>query len=172
MINLAFEKDENLSPQNIYDIVADALDLAEDDGFLNSYVFERALYIFTARALYTDIADDINSSLLEDGSPLITWQKLIENETIDTMLAEHGTLLDTIAEVGDRWFEEYNEYLLSTRSLVPLVEKLTSGMADSLGKQVDALQNGGLQDIQKFAQEWGMQPINIKGDVSIPVANK
>ena len=52
-INLDVEKQRKLSTQDMYDILHFAAQSAEDNGFVNSFVFERALlrlfYILTAK---------------------------------------------------------------------------------------------------------------------------
>ena len=53
-INIQIEKSINLTSQQIYDICDFATQAAYDDGFMNSYIFERALYVFLAIQLFED----------------------------------------------------------------------------------------------------------------------
>ena len=151
------EKKNVFTPQEIYEIISAAIDMADDEGFINSYVFERALYVCAARTLYEDKANEINTSLLEDGSPLITWKKLLDEGIIDQMAAEHSESLDYLASLGQVWFEEYSEAAHSLRSLVDVVQTLMDGMAGNLGKQLDMFkQDADVQNVIDIADKWGL----------------
>lgn len=158
-MNLELEKNNVFSAQEIYNIISEAIDMADDDGFINSFVFERALYVCAARVLYQDqedIFDLINTSLIEDGSPLMTWQKLLENEVIDSMAAEYKDSLDNLATIGNTWFEEYTEAAHSMRSIVDVIEALTGGMASTMTGQLDAFKDAEVQNIINIADKWGL----------------
>lgn len=164
-MQLQLEKDSVFSAQEAYQIISDAIDFAEEDGgFINSFIFERALYVCAARALYEDKADEINTSLLEDGSPLITWDKLLEDGTIDKMVDEHKDSLDYLADLGGIWFQEYVDAAHSMRSLVDVVNTLMEGMAGNMGKQLEMFKNdAGIQNVTEIANKWGMN--NDGGDM-------
>ena len=156
-MNLEQEKNNIFTPQEIYEIISAAIDMADDEGFVNSYVFERALYVCAARILYEDKAEQINTSLLENGSPLITWKELLEDETIDQMIAEHSESLDYLASLGVIWFEEYTEAAHSLRSLIDVIQTFTDGMAGSMGKQLDMFkQDSDVQNVINIADKWGL----------------
>lgn len=156
-MNLEQEKNNIFTPQETYEIISAAIDMADDDGFVNSYVFERALYVCAARTLYEDKADEINSSLLEDGSPLITWKKLLDEEVIEHMVAEHSESLDYLATLGQNWFEEYTEAAHSLRSLVDVIQTLMDGMAGNMGKQLDMIkQDTDIKNVMEIADKWGL----------------
>lgn len=151
------EKNNVFTPQETYEIIATAIDMADDEGFVNSYVFERALYVCAARTLYEDKIDEINTSLIENGSPLITWKLLLDNGTIDQMMAEHSESLDYLASLGQNWFEEYTEAAHSLRSLVDVIQTLMDGMAGNLGKQLDMFkQDADVQNVIDIADKWGL----------------
>lgn len=151
------EKKCVFTPQETYEIISAAIDMADDDGFVNSYVFERALYVCAARILYEDKMDEINTSLIENGSPLITWKELLDNGVVDQMVAEHSESLDYLASLGQNWFEEYTEAAHSLRSLVDVVQTLMDGMAGNIGKQLDAFkQDADVQNVIDIADKWGL----------------
>ena len=164
-MQLQLEKDSAFSAQEAYQIISDAIDFAEEDGgFINSFIFERVLYVCAARALYDDKADEINTSLLEDGSPLITWDKLLEDGTIDKMIDEHKYTLDYLADLGGIWFQEYVDAAHSMRSLVDVVNTLMEGMAGNMSKQLEMFKNDAdIQNVTEIADKWGMN--NNGGDI-------
>ena len=156
-MNLEQEKNNVFTPQETYEIISAAIDMADDEGFVNSYVFERALYVCAARTLYEDKAEQINTSLLENGSPLITWKELLEDDTIDQMIAEHSESLDYLATLGVTWFEEYTEAAHSLRSLIDVIQAFTDGMAGNMGKQLDMFkQDTEVQNVIDIADKWGL----------------
>ena len=156
-MNLEQEKNSIFTSQETYEIISAAIDMADEEGFVNSYVFERALYVCAARTLYEDKADQINISLLENGSPLVTWKELLDDGTIDQMIAEHSESLDYLASLGENWFEEYTEAAHSLRSLVDVIETLMGGMAENMGKQLDMFKKDAeVQNVIDIADKWGL----------------
>lgn len=156
-MNLEQEKNCVFTPQETYEIISAAIDMADDDGFVNSYVFERALYVCAARVFYEDKVDEINTSLIENGSPLITWKELLDNGTIDQMIAEHQESLNYLASFGQNWFEEYTEAAHSLRSLVDVIQVLMSNMAENMGKQLDMFkQDADVKNVIDIADKWGL----------------
>ena len=156
-MNLEQEKSNVFTPQETYEIISTAIDMADDEGFVNSYVFERALYVCAARIIYEDKNEEINTSLLEDGSPLITWKKLLDDGTIDQMNAEHSESLNYLASLGEIWFEEYTEAAHSLRSLIDVIQTFTDGMAGNMGKQLDMFkQDTEVQNVIDIADKWGL----------------
>lgn len=156
-MNLEQEKNNIFTPQETYEIISAAIDMADDEGFINSYVFERGLYVCAARILYEDKADQINESLLENGSPLVTWKELLDDGTIDQMIAEHSKSLDYLASIGQNWFEEYTEAAHSLRSLIDVIQTFTDGMAGNMGKQLDMFkQDTDVQNVIDIADKWGL----------------
>lgn len=156
-MNLEQEKNNVFTPQETYEIISAAIDMADDEGFVNSYVFERALYVCAARILYEDQLDKINTSLLENGSPLVTWKELLDEGIVDQMIAEYSESLNYLASLGEIWFEEYTEAAHSLRSLIDVIQAFTDGMAGSMGKQLDMFkQDADVQDVISIADKWGL----------------
>lgn len=157
-MQLQLEKDSVFTAQEAYQIISEAMEFAEEnDGFINSYIFERALYVCAARVLYADIADAINDSIISNGSPLITWNELLKNGTVDRMAEEHGASLDYLASLGAVWFEEYTAAAHSMRSLIDVINAFVGGMAGNMGQQLEMFKNDkGIQDVMNLADKWGM----------------
>lgn len=63
MINLEIEKSLALDAQERYDIISFAMDAADDNGFINSFVFERALYCYAAIMLYPELKEDLSEKV-------------------------------------------------------------------------------------------------------------
>jgi len=44
-IDLTLEKERSLSTQDMYDIIAFSTEAANDNGFMNSFIFNRSIYL-------------------------------------------------------------------------------------------------------------------------------
>lgn len=155
MINVNAEKAYSLSTQNVYDIIGFAMQNAEDNGFLNSFVFERALYLYAALILCPDRKDEI--ATLISVSPLTAWETLVEDGTIESMIKDYQPELDFLAENGKNWYEEYSEYAHSARGLLDTIQDFASDIVEQAMNQFQGtLNNAELQQALALADKWGM----------------
>ena len=158
------EKTSALSSAAQFDIINFSIQNAEEDGFLNSFIFERALYCFAAIVLNDDRKDEI-SSLVAKGV-IEAWEQLIEDGTMDELIKNYAEALDDLSENAQRWFEEYQKYTTSARGLLNNIQELSGSILQNSVQQLyDASSETGVLDILKIADEWGM---NNK----LPVAEK
>lgn len=155
MINVNAEKAYSLSTQNVYDIIGFAMQNAEDNGFLNSFVFERALYLYAALVLYPDRKDEI--ATLISISPLTAWEALIEDGTIEDMMKNYQPELDFLAENGEDWYEEYSKYAHSARGLLDTIQDFTKSIVEQALEQFQGTINKEeLKQTLELADKWGM----------------
>lgn len=66
MINLDLEKTLALDAQERYDVISFAVDAADDNGFINSFILERALYVYAAIMLYPEKKDEVSSLIVNN----------------------------------------------------------------------------------------------------------
>lgn len=155
-MNIEQEKAYQLSSQERYDIIAQAMEYAEDDGFINQFVFVRTLYVLTARALYPDLLDKINDMLINQ-TPMVAWDTLLGNGTIDNMLADYSEDLATLAEDGSTWLEDFMTFRNSARGIIDVLQTFTQGIADNMGQQLDMFKNDAdIASVQDIAEKWGL----------------
>lgn len=98
MIHLTKEEENILSAKDRYDIYSFAIEAADDGGFLNSFVFERAIYCYAAILLIEDeeLQNEVRSKISEN---LITgWDYLIKNNIIQELQEKYHECLESIAE--------------------------------------------------------------------------
>ena len=154
-INLDFEKTLHLTTQERYDIMNFATVAAEDDGFMNSFIFERALYVFAAIYLFEDRHDEITE--LAANNMNTAWQTLLEDGTIDDLVGQYATDLDVLAQEGSVWYQEYTEYAHSARGLLNTVQTLSGDIVRNAAEQLkSASTDDGVQQILQAAESWGM----------------
>ena len=153
-----------------YDIINFAIQAAEENGFLNSFIFERALYCFAAIVLNDDRKEEI-SSLVAAGV-IEAWEKLVEDGTMDEMLASYPKELDELNNNAVRWFNEYNKYATSARGLLNNIQELSGNIVQSAADQLrTASTETGVMDLLKIADNWGMNnslPLGEKEEEELP----
>ena len=154
-INLDFEKTSHLTTQERYDIMNFATMAAEDDGFMNSFIFERALYVFAAIRLIEDRHDEIAE--LAANNINTAWQTLLEDGTIDELAENYATDLNMLAQEGSIWYQEYTEYAHSARGLLNTIQTFSGDIVRNAAEQLkSASTDDGVQQILQAAESWGM----------------
>lgn len=161
MINLAQEESYKLSAKDRYDILSFAIEAADDGGFVSSFVFERAMYLYAAIILDEDRANDIREKITQN--LIEAWDYAIQEKIIQEMLESYKDDLDQLAEEGWSWFEEYNKYILSARGVLSFAQEFSG---DIVGSAAAALKNtmkeSGAENIINIADEWGMNRAVLK----------
>ena len=153
-MNIQNQKDCKISAQDRYDIISRAIDVAEDDGYLSQFVFECALYDFTANHLYPE--QEIEQQILES-SPMVVWDNLLTEGIIDMMIEDYALELEMIAEDGAIWFEDYQAFRHSARGVVDVIEAFTGAMANGVGKQLDMFKaDSDIASVYDIAEKWGI----------------
>lgn len=154
-INLQQEKNLVLSAQERYEIIDFATQAAEDNGFMNSFIFERALWLYAAIRLCEDRRDELSSMIAAD--LLTAWQDLVADGTLEDMCAEFANDLDVLAAEAMTWFEEFTAYAHSARGLLGTIQSLSGDIVAEAASQLKHMQtNGELQQVFNIAREWGL----------------
>lgn len=154
-INLNEHKTLRLSAQERYDIIDFATQAAEDNGFMNSFIFERALWLFAAIRLCEDRRDEI--TMLIADNLLNAWDILLEDGTIEDMVANFKEELEVLASEGVTWFEEYTAYAHSARGLLGTLQQFSGDIVKNAAQQFQNMQtNGEFQQVLDIASNWGM----------------
>ena len=154
-LNIDKEKTSALSSAAQFDIINFAIQAAEENGFLNSFIFERALYCFAAIVLNDDRKDEI-SHLVSQGV-IEAWEKLVEDGTMDELVNNYAEALDDLSDNAQRWFEEYGKYTISARGLLNNIQELSGTIVQSAADRLrDASSDAGILDVLKIADDWGM----------------
>ena len=154
-LNIDKEKTSALSSAAQFDIINFAIQAAEENGFLNSFIFERALYCFAAIVLNDDRKDEI-SHLVSQGV-IEAWEKLVEDGTMDELVNDYAEALDDLSDNAQRWFEEYGKYTISARGLLNNIQELSGTIVQSAADRLrDASSETGILDVLKIADDWGM----------------
>lgn len=163
MINLKNEKDCRFSAQTVYDIIAEATDFADEDGFVNPFVFERALYLLAYASSNEEVRESIATQLTEGITILEVWDKIIaeKEDEFDQFINEYSLDLKYIAEEASLWQEDYLKYVTSPRGLIEGLSPILEGLAEKLSGQMSSLQNDErLKEALSIANKWGLDMEN------------
>lgn len=153
MINPQIEKECVFPPQAIYDICDFSVQAAYDDGFMNSYVFGRALYVFAAIYLYEE--DELKSIAAQNIND--AWKYLLDNDTIQEMESNYKDDLGLLCEIGMQWYDDYTTYAHSARGLLNTIQMFTGDIVASAAEQFKQInESGEIQNVLNIADSWGM----------------
>ena len=167
MINIEEVLNCPLTSQEIYDMINSCLEEAEDNGFLNQFVFERALVCHEVLLLIEDL-DDIDGPIVAE-NPLTAFDHFLEMGYVQNLVKNHTATVDYIGKIAAQYFEDYEKYLLSIGGVLNKAEIFSSEVLQNMAGQFnDLTKNGDIQETLKIADEWGMnrQPPKVENPVN------
>lgn len=155
MLDISLEKDKVLSTQEMYEILDFAVQAAEDNGFINSFVFVRAMYMYAAIRLYEDRREELQHMINED--LLSSWDKLVQDGTIEDMNKNYSIDMNLLADYGQVWMEEFTAYAHSARGLLNTIQEFSSDIVEQASaKFQQAVANDDIKKVTEIAEKWGM----------------
>lgn len=166
MINIEEVLNCPLTSQEIYDMINSCLEEAEDNGFLNQFVFERALVCHEVLLLIEDL-DDIDGPMVAE-NPLSAFDHFLEMGYIQSLVKNHTATVDYIGKIAAQYFADYEKYLLSIGGVLNKAEIFSSEVLQNMAGQMnDLTKNGDIQETLKIASDWGMnrQPAQAENPV-------
>lgn len=157
------ETTRKLTSQDIYDIIHFSAQSAEDNGFVNQYVFERALYAYAAIILYPDRKEEISSMV--SNNILDAWDALVSDGTTSDMEKNFSSDIKILGEVGSVWLDDYIKYLQSARGIFSTFQTFSGDIVEStVNRFKDAFNENDAKTVLEIADKWGMN--NIPKDES------
>ena len=154
-IQLDTEKKRKLSTQDMYDILHFAAQSAEDNGFINQFVYERALYAYAAVILYPDrkqeLAEAISNNILD------AWDALIEDGTVENMDKDFSIDMEELARNGSIWLTDYSSYLQSLRGVFSSFQIFSNDIVDSaVNRFKNTFNDNKAEEVLNILDKWGM----------------
>ena len=149
------ETTRKLTSQDMYDIIHFSAQSAEDNGFVNQYVFERALYAYAAIILYPDRKEEI--SRMVSNNILDAWDTLVSDGTFSDMEKNFSADLKILGEVGSVWLDDYIKYLQSARGIFSTFQTFSGDIVEStVNRFKDAFNESDAKTVLEIADKWGM----------------
>ena len=149
------ETTRKLTSQDIYDIIHFSAQSAEDNGFVNQYVFERALYAYAAIILYPDRKEEIGRMV--SNNILDAWDALVSDGTTSEMEKNFSSDIKILGEVGSVWLDDYIKYLQSARGIFSTFQTFSGDIVEStVNRFKDAFNESDAKTVLEIADKWGM----------------
>lgn len=149
------ETTRTLTSQDIYDIIHFSAQAAEDNGFVNQYVFDRALYAYAAIILYPDRKEEIGRMV--SNNILDAWDALVSDGTTSDMEKNFSSDIEILGEVGSVWLDDYIKYLQSARGIFSTFQTFSGDIVEStVNRFKDAFNENDAKTVLEIADKWGM----------------
>ena len=149
------ETTRKLTSQDIYDIIHFSAQSAEDNGFVNQYVFERALYAYAAIILYPDRKEEIGRMV--SNNILDAWDALVSDGTTSDMETNFSSDIKILGEVGSVWLDDYIKYLQSARGIFSTFQTFSGDIVEStVNRFKDTFNESDAKTVLEIADKWGM----------------
>ena len=149
------ETTRTLTSQDIYDIIHFSAQSAEDNGFVNQYVFERALYAYAAIILYPDRKEEIGRVV--SNNILDAWDALVSDGTTSDMEKNFSSDIKILGEIGSVWLDDYIKYLQSARGIFSTFQTFSGDIVEStVNRFKDAFNENDAKTVLEIADKWGM----------------
>lgn len=155
MLDIALEKEKTLSTQEMYEILDFAVQAAEDNGFINSFVFVRAMYMYAAIRLYEDRREELQQMINSD--LLGSWDELVKDGTIENMNKDFYVDMNLLADYGQVWMDEFTAYAHSARGLLNTIQEFSADIVEQATQRLSSVvSNDDIKKVTDIAQEWGL----------------
>lgn len=149
------ETAKKLTSQDMYDIIHFAAQSAEDNGFVNQFVFERALYAYAAIILYPDRKEEIGRVV--SNNILDAWDVLLANGTIEDMNKNFAVDMDALGRIGSVWLDDYIKYLQSARGILSSFQEFSGDIIQTAVEKFKTVSDEvGANQVLEIANNWGM----------------
>ena len=149
------ETTRKLTSQDIYDIIHFSAQSAEDNGFVNQYVFERALYAYAAIILYPDRKEEIGRMV--SNNILDAWDTLLAEGTIEDMNKNFAVDMDALGRIGSVWLDDYIKYLQSARGILSSFQEFSGDIIQTAVEKFKTVSDEvGANQVLEIANNWGM----------------
>lgn len=149
------ETAKKLTSQDMYDIIHFAAQSAEDNGFVNQFVFERALYAYAAIILYPDRKEEIGSMV--SNNILDAWDALLDDGTIADINENFAVDMDALGRIGSVWLDDYIKYLQSARGILSSFQEFSGDIIQTAVEKFKTVSDEvGANQVLEIANNWGM----------------
>lgn len=170
MIDLRIEKERHMTTQDMYDVLDFAMQAAEDNGFINSFIYERALYEFAALILFPDRKDEFASLIAENVNT--AWDTMLEDGILEELVENYEQDLNYLAALGEKWIDEFTTYIHSARGLLNSLQDITGKISNmNIEHLMNAAKESGVAEALQIADEWGMNREAAKSQPNFEVVD-
>ncbi len=159
MIDLNLEKESLFSAADIYGILDISMQYADENSFLNYYVYERCVMLNALKIYNPELLDEI-ADLMEQ-NVLEAWDKYLQNGELKKMYEDPdskvSTGLDLLLEASEDYFYSYKDFVQSIRAVaVDFSQVVGKGAKDGQASLANIFTNDNVEEIREIADKWGI----------------
>lgn len=155
MFDVEYEKSKNISTEQMAMILDLAAQAASDGGFVSSYIFPRAAYVFAAQVLYPEKKEAIAASIGQGYDIRLAFDLLAQDGTLEDMQTTYAKDMEELDFNAGNWYEDVSKYQQSARGLLDSITTLSGDIVQSAVEQLEKVANGDVKIVQEFADRWG-----------------
>lgn len=155
MFDINYEKSKHISTEQMAMILDMAAQAASDGGFVSSYIFSRAAYVFAAQVLYPEKKDAIASSIGVGYDIRLAFDLLAQDGTLADMQTNYTKEMEELDTNLSVWCHEVSQYQQSARGLLDSINTLSGDIVKAATEQLQQAASGDVKIIQEFADKWG-----------------
>lgn len=150
------EKNLVLNAQNVYDILDMSIQAADDNGFVNEFVYDRVIYVFLASYLCPKHTIEI-SNIISETNPLEAWDYCCNENLILEMQEKYPHEISFVEDIKVTWLRNYVEYAHSARGLLNTIQEFTSDIVNQTVNKFNKINEGSdVQQVLEIAEKWGL----------------
>lgn len=154
--DLETELNRTLTTEQVTMILDFAIQTAEDRGFVNRYIYQRAIYVFAAVVLFPERKEEITNIIGSDYDIRLAWDALLKDGTIKKMTDDFSNDLEYLGNVAEDWFEDYSDYVHSARGILAMVNEFSGNIVEAAVERLQGVADSNIGDVLKIAESWGL----------------
>lgn len=169
-LDYQLERAIKLSTKQVETILDFAIQAANDNGYMSSLVFQKAMLVFAATVLYPDRKEEISAAIGSQYDISAIYDKLNEEEFFEKMDADFCETMEYLRDVSVDWFEDAKSYAHSARGLLDSLNTLSGDVVKSAVEQLQkTVQSDDFAQVLQIGDALG---VNRKQDTSIKDSGK
>lgn len=169
-LDYQLERAIKLSTKQVETILDFAIQAANDNGYMSSLVFQKAMLVFAATVLYPDRKEEISAAIGSQYDISAIYDKLNEEKFFEKMDADFYETMEYLRDVSVDWFEDAKSYAHSARGLLDSLNTLSGDIVKSAVEQLQKTVQS--DDVAQVLQIGDTLGVNRKQDTSIKDSGK
>ena len=169
-LDYQLERAIKLSTKQVETILDFAIQAANDNDYMSSLVFQKAMLVFAATVLYPDRKEEISSAIGSQYDISAIYDKLNDEEFFEKMDADFCETMEYLRDVSVDWFEDAKSYAHSARGLLDSLNTLSGDIVKSAVEQLQKTVQS--DDVAQVLQIGDALGVNRKQDTSIKDSGK
>lgn len=155
---LIFSSKERLSSLQTNSVVSMAVGDAEVHGFVDPFVFERAVAVYGAILFMEEDKAGETRAKIEESGILAAYDTLVEDGTLSSIYEAHGDAFNVLMDDAEATYDAYVKYAQSIRGAVDSLQDYGQGIIDeAMKKMTSMLESPAYKQVMEKAQELGFQ---------------